>query len=356
MKKFLAGISTTLVIFGFAHSSFAHHSSAPHYFLDQIITLEDVTVTEWALVNPHSYIYFDVTSPDTGEVVNWRCEGASRNALQRLGYTDDTFAAGQKLMAVSGHPARREGDVCTMTGFTFDDGTGGDIRAPLPVDRAIYVEAVVDTTPRAEYLENSQPNISGYWVGGNGPRWTTSGTYDISAAGLAAQSSYEQIYDDPSIQCDVGTIFFGWTHDGHTNAITQEGDQITMLYGYMDFVRTIYLDMDEHPSDIVPSRGGHSIGHWEGTTLVVDTIGFTPGVLHPLQGILSSDQMQTVERISYDAESNSLQRSYEINDPLYLNSVYSASDHQAVSSKPYEPYNCTELSGDNNKRPEERGS
>jgi hypothetical protein len=38
--------------------------------------------------------------------------------------------------------------------------------------------------------------------------------------------------------------------------------------------RTIYMDGREHPADLDPSYGGHSIGHWEGDTLVVDSIGF----------------------------------------------------------------------------------
>lgn len=353
MDKLLIRASALLII-GFTQSVDAHHSGAPHYFLDQRITLEDVRVTEWAMVNPHSYIYFDATSPETGETENWRCEGGSRNSLQRLGYTDETFVPGQRI-SISGAPARREANVCVMTSFTFDDGTEVTTRDSLPEDRAVYVATVADSTPRTEYLENGQPNISGYWVGSNRSHFS-GGDYDISEAGLAAQASYEQIYDDPSIHCDIGNIFFGWIHDGHTNSITQDDDKITMQYGYMDFVRTIHLNMDDHPEDIQPSRGGHSIGHWEDNTLVVDTIGFTAGVLHPLTGVQHSDQMRTVERISYDAEENALVTSYEIHDPINLNSVYSATIPQAVSSKAYEPYNCTELSGDNNRRPEDRES
>jgi hypothetical protein len=38
--------------------------------------------------------------------------------------------------------------------------------------------------------------------------------------------------------------------------------------------RTIYMDAAKHPADLAPSYYGHSIGHWEGDTLVVDTVGF----------------------------------------------------------------------------------
>ncbi len=41
--------------------------------------------------------------------------------------------------------------------------------------------------------------------------------------------------------------------------------------------RTIYLDGRTHPANLVPSFYGHSIGWWEGDTLVVDTVGFNEG-------------------------------------------------------------------------------
>jgi len=41
-------------------------------------------------------------------------------------------------------------------------------------------------------------------------------------------------------------------------------------------LRRIYTDGRPHPDDPDPSFHGHSIGHWEGTTLVVDTIGILP--------------------------------------------------------------------------------
>ena len=36
-----------------------------------------------------------------------------------------------------------------------------------------------------------------------------------------------------------------------------------------------------HPSTVKPSRAGHSIGRWEKDVLIVDTVGFAPGVLSP---------------------------------------------------------------------------
>ena len=57
-------------------------------------------------------------------------------------------------------------------------------------------------------------------------------------------------------------------------AFLQTRGRITVLPEVSNLPRVIYLDEAKHPDDVDPSWTGHSIGHWEGETLVVDTIGF----------------------------------------------------------------------------------
>src|SRR4051812_7793726 len=54
----------------------------------------------------------------------------------------------------------------------------------------------------------------------------------------------------------------------------QTKGRVTILSEVSNLPRTIYLDEAKHPDDILPGWNGHSIGHWEGDTLLVDTIGF----------------------------------------------------------------------------------
>jgi hypothetical protein len=180
--------------------------------------------------------------------------------------------------------------------------------------------------------------------GGGGPR------PQASEAGITAAKDYEQPFDDPAIQCDIANIIFGWTHDQNINQISRNGDTLTLRYGYMDFVRTIHLDA-AHPKNPPLTRGGHSTGKWEGDTLVVDTVALAPSVLIPMAGIMLSDQAHIVERFSLAAGGKQLVRNYVVEDPLYLKQPYSGSDVMAASTEPYTPYECVELSGDNNKRP-----
>lgn len=134
------------------------------------------------------------------------------------------------------------------------------------------------------------------------------------------------------------------------NQILQKGNEITLQYGYMDFVRTVHMNAT-HPRTIQPSIGGHSTGTWDGDVLVVDTVGFAPGVLIPLSGLMHSDQLHVVERFTVDPLAKTLTRAYRVEDPIYLMSPYSRMDVMRFSNEPAAPYNCVELSGSNNLRP-----
>ena len=62
-------------------------------------------------------------------------------------------------------------------------------------------------------------------------------------------------------------------------------------------VRQIFLDGRTHPADPNPTWQGHSIGRWEGDTLVVDTTGYNDKSWLSLSGIPHTEKLHTVERI-----------------------------------------------------------
>ncbi|HLI85666.1 MAG TPA: carboxypeptidase-like regulatory domain-containing protein [Bryobacteraceae bacterium] len=61
--------------------------------------------------------------------------------------------------------------------------------------------------------------------------------------------------------------------------------------------RTVYLDGRPHPKDPNPDWMGHSIGHWQGDTLVVDTIGFNDKSWLDAQGHPHTEKLHVTERI-----------------------------------------------------------
>jgi hypothetical protein len=62
--------------------------------------------------------------------------------------------------------------------------------------------------------------------------------------------------------------------------------------------RTIYMDGRTHPAKLEPSYYGHSIGRWEGDTLVVDTVGFNERFWFDRSGLPHTNQLHTIERFT----------------------------------------------------------
>jgi hypothetical protein len=78
--------------------------------------------------------------------------------------------------------------------------------------------------------------------------------------------------------------------------------------------RTIYMDGRQHPANLSPSYRGHSIGHWEGDTLVVDTVGFNEKVWIDNLGVPTTEQLHTIERFTRIDYTN-LRYEITIDDP-----------------------------------------
>ena len=72
-------------------------------------------------------------------------------------------------------------------------------------------------------------------------------------------------------------------------------NQVVILLEELDLYRHIYLN-ESHPKVLDPGYMGHSVGHWEGDTLVVDTIGLNDKTTLDGPGMPHSEQMHIVER------------------------------------------------------------
>jgi len=62
--------------------------------------------------------------------------------------------------------------------------------------------------------------------------------------------------------------------------------------------REIYMDGRTHPANLSPSYYGHSIGWWEGDTLVVDTIGYNEGFWMDRRGSPTTEKLHTLEKFT----------------------------------------------------------
>jgi hypothetical protein len=175
--------------------------------------------------------------------------------------------------------------------------------------------------------------------------WKRPGTFPLTEAGRRAIETFDGASaDNPRLRCEPTNILFDWTFEADVNRITQDERRVTLLYGSMGLERTIHLDLTEHPKDLAPTRAGHSIGHWSGEVLVVDTVGFQPGILSADARIPHSDQLHVVEQFRLDPQGGALTRSYVAEDPLYLEKPYSGADTVYVADVPYAPAPCDDQS------------
>ena len=78
--------------------------------------------------------------------------------------------------------------------------------------------------------------------------------------------------------------------------------------------RTIYMDGRTHPQKLEPTYYGHSIGRWEGDTLVVDTVGFNERFWFDRSGNPHTNQLHTLERLTR-LDLDTLRYELTIDDP-----------------------------------------
>ena len=96
----------------------------------------------------------------------------------------------------------------------------------------------------------------------------------------------------------------------------QTKGRVTILSEVSNLPRTIYLNQDKHPDDVLPGWNGHSIGHWEGDTLLVDTIGFNG------RNNRVSTEMHITEKIFLEEGGKYLVAELTLNDPVNYTEPY----------------------------------
>jgi hypothetical protein len=98
----------------------AHHSFAAEYDGTKYIKLSGV-VTKFDMVNPHSWIYIDVTD-ESGKVVSWKFETASPSNLFRRGFKKDTIKPGM-MVTLEGYLAKDGSPTANGQKLFLPDGT-----------------------------------------------------------------------------------------------------------------------------------------------------------------------------------------------------------------------------------------
>ena len=132
-------------------------------------------------------------------------------------------------------------------------------------------------------------------------------------------------YPNPSNQCWPFPMPF--IYKQFLMQMIQQPDRITMLYSGDHEVRRVRLN-EPHPSPLTPSWYGDSVGHYEGDTLVIDTVGVKtdrPYAMIDLFGTPYTDKLHIVERYrlrDYDDVKDAIERNNKENW-LFTGDVFS---------------------------------
>lgn len=369
--KLLLSAVSTAALSTLAMPALAHHGFG--LFQMDINKEWSGTLTQMNLVNPHSYMEFDAVD-ENGKPLHMRCEMRAATLIRRSGWSVEMFKPGAHV-EIEGHPHRDDPEVCYIENFKIDDSV------EFNRNDQFLSNAPVDTSNRPLRLADGQLNISGDWAveqlvltvppsGGNGSMIPKSLSPDFAAGRITLQEVQatqpprpQVVYtergkeaaaafdrrspkDNPWFACKPTSFIRDWTADWPINQFTQRttanGEKvIDITYGLYNFKRRIHIGMTEHPANLEPSYAGHSIGNWEGDTLVVDTIGFTAGVLSP--PTRNSEQMHIVERFTLDTEKMALRRDYSVTDPVYLAAPYESYDVMYLSDVPFQEQPCKDM-------------
>jgi hypothetical protein len=124
-------------------------------------------------------------------------------------------------------------------------------------------------------------------------------------------------------------------------------DLIVFKMEYFDLYRVIFMDQREHPPTDAPHfKSGHSVGRWEGDTLLVDTTHIAPGTFMN-NGFDHSEDLHLEERFQLSADGLTLWATQVYQDPATFSGR--TARYMAWSKRPGEfvyPYDCDPAYGE----------
>ena len=334
----------------------AHHGSAPY---DNTLTKTVIgTVTNFRFSNPHVLIYVDVLE-DNGETVNWSGELTSPNRLARAAgggggnvkWSKDILLPGD-VIELSGNPARNGAPSLRLRKVIDSKGialVGGDRGAAttIPAARlpsesiAASADGVGDLS--GVWMRADNDPYSNYAFSAELPQMTDWAMERYKTAKPTFGENGVTVADtnDPVYLClPPGTprIYF---HPRPFEIIHTPG-RVLISYEYQQLLRAIYTDGRAHRTDLAPSWMGDSTGHWEGDTLVVESVNFNDKTWIDRRGVPHSDQLHVEER--FYRNDDQLIIDITVNDPIAFTEPWTGRKTFATAAWTIEEFVCLDNS------------
>jgi hypothetical protein len=319
----------------------AHHSPNVHFDRSQTVEFTG-ELTELIWRNPHVLMTVRATD-ETGADVVWDLEYLAPSFLSRQGITRDLFSVGD-IIRVAGFPARVNPHAIFTTNIL---AANGQEVFDFQIAEARFTDDTVGLT-FAEYQETkkvglpeSAESLFRVWstdvslIGPDRAMWQD--TYPLTPQAEAAHANWDRVADNPYIRCENGMLAI--MDQFYPMEIVAEGDRILIHLEELDTIRTVHMtDAFPVPS---PSPLGHSVGRWDGETLVVATTHVT-WPWFDQTGVPQTDAVEFLERFSLSDNGLRLNYSIRATDPdTFTEPVVLTRDWIWLPGETVQPYECT---------------
>ena len=275
----------------------AHHSRAE--FSDEMIEVEG-EIVDVAWRNPHPVITIRAVD-DGGAEKLWRIESwQSANSLDRKGLPGATFQLGDRV-TVAGQASQRRSDVFLGMNVRLSDGAEAVLR---PGVEPFWGGRVIANAESGESAasEAAEQGIFRVWTYRSESRDVSPDDLPLTAAARAKVATFDELEDHPQWSCQPEGMPLVMD-SAYPIQFTDQGDTIALRLERTDGLRTIHMNAAETSG--AATLMGHSVGRWEGNTLVVTTNNISYGYFDD-DGTPQTQDMEFIERFTVSEDGSSL--------------------------------------------------
>lgn len=331
--------------------SLSHHSGAAVYIPTETIAIRgEITRIFWR--NPHVHVLVRVANAG-GEEAVWDVESNSVSILGRMGITSDMIRVGDQVR-VAGWPARRPVNEMFATNLLLPAGEELLLMAGSP---AVWSDETVGST--SAWLTDGEAADSEGATRGIFRVWSTNmgnpesfplfndvmaieEGYPLTESARAARAAWDPLEGNPYLSCSPMGMprVMG---QPYPIEFVDDGDSIVMRIELYDTERRIWLDADRLPDEGTRSILGHSVGHWEGEALVVETTRISWPYFDQSGVPLSADAV-VLERFTPSSDESRLDYVITVTDPQTFTEPVTLKKYWTWrSNEQIQPFNCQEF-------------
>lgn len=164
----------------------------------------------------------------------------------------------------------------------------------------------VDMDAPARRTADGHPDLSGFWMPVQAVKHLLDLSADLPPGSVPLRPWAQEVYqerienngkDHPGVRCwPSGIPEKNNIPDGLK--IVQTPDLMIVLHESRTIYRQIFTDGRPLPRDAQPTWMGYSVGHWEGDTFIVETIGQNGKTWLDMRGLLATEELRVVERFT----------------------------------------------------------